>query len=467
LSSETPRKEHESVVNLVTREPELRLSTAGDFQFALPLSSELIERFRGSMVSVRVDGLAFDVTVDEVVPIPTSALSLQEAKYFAAAISFQVLANLHELDGGRDMRPEPGIVSVVPTMHVGDMIPRGGQSTGRVDLAVPEPDSQAVTFARLFDLWSRHHLAVGGAPTTPPYWRTLVNRFEHFLGHDDPARVTAHDVRAYRDHLIQTGRHVRTARDSDLAALRSLFRFGLENDLVPQDPTHGVRVRSGRLVTSRKMLAFSDEEAAIILKAADCERIASRRWIPWLTALTGSRVATMVNLRREDVVCVDGIWCVKVSRKAGPVKTAASERLVPLHPALIERGFIAFVQSGTSERLFIRSYRKVDSTVVGEAGADPYYPGRTTYNRMTEWIHSLGLEIGRSAGKDPNHAWRHWFKEKAFSVGIPEKITDAIVGHAQISAARRYGNVTLGQMHDALCQVPVPAPNRNTHRNAA
>ena len=454
-------------MGLIAREPELRLGAAGDFHFALPLAGELIDRFRGSSVAVRVDGLAFDVTVDEVVAIPTSALTLQEAKYFAAAISFQVLATLHDSGNAREDRPISARLALVST-DSGDAraaLPAAKAEPAPVPAA--EPVSASLTFTELFDLWSRHHLAVGGAPTTPPYWRTLVGRFEHFLGHADPARVTAHDVRAYRDHLIQTGRHVRTARDSDLAALRSLFRFGVENDLVPSDPTSGVRVRSGRLVTSRKMLAFSDEEAAIILKAADCERIASRRWIPWLTALTGSRVATMVNLRREDVVCVDGIWCVKVSRKAGPVKTAASERLVPLHPALIERGFIAFVQSGTSERLFIRSYRKVDAAVVGDAGADPYYPGRTTYNRMTEWIHSLGLEIGRSAGKDPNHAWRHWFKEKAFSVGIPEKITDAIVGHAQISAARRYGNVTLRQMHEALCQMPLPSPDRTDQRNAA
>ncbi|WP_204352243.1 hypothetical protein, partial [Klebsiella variicola] len=76
----------------------------------------------------------------------------------------------------------------------------------------------------------------------------------------------------------------------------------------------------------------------------------------------------------------------------------------------------------------------------------PYNPGRTTRNRLTEWIHSLGLDIGRSSGKDPSHAWRHWFKEKAFEVGIPEKITDAIVGHAQASISRRYGSVSVQVM---------------------
>jgi site-specific recombinase XerD len=432
-------------LHLTAREPELRLGSAGEFQFQLPLASDLIDRFRGERIAVRVDGLAFAVAVDDLVAIPAAARSLQEAKYFAAAISFQILAVLHERGEGRGIR-RPAKVLAFPRV---------------ADRAI-NPDShsadRSLTISSLFERWSRHHLSIGGAPTTPPYWSTLVGRFIGFLGHDDPLKVTTATIRAYREHLVGSGRHIRTARDSDLAALRSLFRFGVENDLLPADPTAGVRFRSGRLAENRKMLAFTDHEATTILEAADHQTIPARRWVPWLTAFTGSRVATMVNLRREDVIRVDGIWCVRISRGAGPVKTTASERIVPIHPAILQRGFIDFVQTCDRERLFIASSPRIgaDGAVIGGAKSAVYYPGRTTYNRMTEWIHSLGLDIGRSAGKDPNHAWRHWFKEKAFSVGIPEKITDAIVGHAQISAARRYGSVTIELMLAELRKIPSP-----------
>ncbi|MFT3953031.1 MAG: hypothetical protein QM722_00905 [Piscinibacter sp.] len=420
------------------------------------MNADLIGWFRGVGVPVRVDGLAFTVSVDDVVKIPTAARTLQEAKYFAAAISFQILSAMHELRGAFAPQQAAKVLEFPRAEAVAAPV---AVVSGVDRLPAPiVPGDGALTVSGLFERWSRHHLSVGGAPTTPPYWSTLVRRFIDFLGHDDPLKVTAHMVRSYREHLVQSGRHIRTARDSDLAALRSVFRFGVENDLIPADPTAGVRFRSGRLATSRKMLAFTDQEAQTILAAADGQTIPARRWVPWLTAFTGSRVATMVNLRREDVIEVDGIWCVRISRGAGPVKTTASERIVPIHPAILARGFIEFARACDRERLFIASSPRLGADgAPGESPkVTPYYPGRTTYNRMTEWIHSLGLEIGRSAGKDPNHAWRHWFKEKAFAVGIPEKITDAIVGHAQINAARRYGSVTVELMAAELRKIPAP-----------
>lgn len=304
-----------------------------------------------------------------------------------------------------------------------------------------------IGFSGLFEQWRRAHLACGGAPTTPPYWKVLVGRFTVFLGHDHPDAVTAQDIRAYRDHLIGSGRRLRTARHSDFAALRALFRFAVENGLLPSDPTAGVRFRAERLGGGRPMLAFSMEEARAILAAADGQTIAARRWIPWLTALTGSRVAAIANLRREDVANINGIWCLRVSRLAGPVKTAASERVVPIHPALLERGFISFVQGLDRTRLFVHER---------DGAVSAYHPARSTVRHLTEWLHGLGLGIGRPARKDPNHAWRHWFKEQAFAAGIPEKITDAIVGHAQATTARRYGSVSVEAMARELEKIPGP-----------
>lgn len=259
--------------------------------------------------------------------------------------------------------------------------------------------------------------------------------------------MTAQDLRSYRDHLLRIGRRLRTARHADFAALRAIFQFAVENQMLAANPTLGVKFRQDRLAAADGMRAFSMAEARAILSAADGQTIASRRWVPWLTALTGSRIAAVANLRRDDVVEVDGIWCLRISREAGPIKTAASERLVPLHPAIVKRGFLKFVQACPHERLFVRPQ---------DASETGYHPGRSTVRRLTEWIHSLGLDIGRAARKDPNHAWRHWFKEQAFVVGIPEKIADAIVGHSQATTGRRYGQVSLATMARELKRIPSP-----------
>ena len=463
-------------MSAVASQPELSCAPNGTFSFALPIAANISDDLFGESVRVNVDGLVFDVTIDRHIQIPPVCRSIQDAKYFAMAISFQILVHANEtltaiteavplraVDAA--VEPEEPIAGVaVRTVSAGNEVIENSLAPDlgpQADPAFSKSSADtAFSFADLFERWREHHLLSGGAPTTPPHWETLIQRFADFVGHDDPGRVSTQDVRNYRDHLIRSGRLIRTARHSDLAALRSVFRFGIEQGLLAMsDPTAGVRFRHNRLGTGRRMMAFSDEEARVLLKAADLEDKPARHWIPWLTALTGSRISTIVNLRREDVVKLDDIWCIRISRQAGPVKTAASERIVPLHPLILERGFIDFALSAGRDRLFINRTRDdfiLDGKVTSPATPGPYNPGRRTRNRLTEWIHSLGLDIGRSAGKDPSHAWRHWFKEKAFEVGIPEKITDAIVGHAQASVSRRYGAVSIPIMFEELKKIPDP-----------
>ena len=38
----------------------------------------------------------------------------------------------------------------------------------------------------------------------------------------------------------------------------------------------------------------------------------------------------------------------------------------------------------------------------------------------------------------PNHAWRHTFKARAARVGMDERYSDAITGHAPASTGRSY-----------------------------
>ena len=90
-----------------------------------------------------------------------------------------------------------------------------------------------------------------------------------------------------------------------------------------------------RTPTNERKRSFTDEEAAIVLTAAVGEKDAVKRWVPFLDAYTGARVSELCQLRREDILQVDGIWCMKMDPEAGSLKTASSERLVPLHPALV------------------------------------------------------------------------------------------------------------------------------------
>ncbi len=437
---------------------DIRIDREGRVFFAIPLPTTVVRKYRNLAVDVVYDCFRFCVDVDDEVALPLASRSFDDARSAVSVVANQVVVRLLELERSaqgvgiavRDSRqaphanlnamPGPGIVA---------------EARGNAGCA----DQQKRTFAELFEAWALQHVQTGGAPTTPPYWRVLVQRFVVFLGHDRPQDVTPHDIRAYRDHLIATGRRLRTARHSDFAALRALFQFAVENEFVTGNPTSGIRFKPERLAATQSMKAFSAVQARGILAAADRQTLAARRWIPWLTALTGSRVAAIANLRKQDVVQVEGIWCVRISRQAGPIKTAASERLVPIHSAILARGFLAFVEKTERERLFIEKPLAVNGlqpVITVETGPSVYHPARSTLRRLSDWLHSLDLGIGRDAKVDPNHAWRHWFKEQAFAEGVPEKITDAIVGHAQATTSRRYGSVSIAMMAESLEKIRPP-----------
>src|SRR5207302_10507631 len=98
--------------------------------------------------------------------------------------------------------------------------------------------------------------------------------------------------------------------------------------------------------------SFTNEEAKTILRAALSENDPFKRWVPWIGAYTGARLSEICQLRREDVLQTDGIWCVKFLAEAGQLKNRNSERAVPLHPALVKSGLLEFVAASKPGPLF-------------------------------------------------------------------------------------------------------------------
>jgi integrase len=67
---------------------------------------------------------------------------------------------------------------------------------------------------------------------------------------------------------------------------------------------------------------------------------------------SGARVSEICQLRSEDIIKIEQIWCMKLDPEAGSIKTSGSERIIPLHPALIEIGFLKFAAEAKSGPLF-------------------------------------------------------------------------------------------------------------------
>jgi intergrase/recombinase len=71
-----------------------------------------------------------------------------------------------------------------------------------------------------------------------------------------------------------------------------------------------------------------------------------RYWIPLITMHSGMRLNEVCQLYLEDVQKVDGVWCFDINENAEDkkLKTPASARVIPVHPLLIELGFMDYVK---------------------------------------------------------------------------------------------------------------------------
>ena len=336
---------------------------------------------------------------------------------------------------------------------------------GGMVLTPPEPELNTLAGAQvnstasvpILSTFDAYAAAQGITPGVRDEWRSNIKRLIEFSKHDDAARLTTAGLIEWRNTLLsqptKSGRlrGPRTVRSKYLAPVRAMLTWAVEEKMLPTNAASGIVVRVPRKAKLRER-DFTAEEANAILIATlkppanslSAGHALARRWIPWLCAYTGARVNEFSQMRGKDVVEVEGIWTVRITPEAGTVK-AKEARTVPLHPHLIEQGFVDVVLAHGPGPLFydpekqrVRSDNNRHFKKVGE--------------RLAQWVRK---EVGIvDPAIQPNHAWRHTFKTLGYSVGMEERVADAIQGHAPKTTGRTYGRPTLKDLDRAIASIP-------------
>lgn len=280
----------------------------------------------------------------------------------------------------------------------------------------------------------------------------IKRRFEMliaFLRHDDTRRVTKQDIIRWRDHRLANKISVKTINDSDIASFSNVFNWGVDRGWLDANPTDKATIKAMRKKAKLREEFFTRDETAKILahaKAATGSRrenpktTAARRWVPWLCAYSGARVAEMIQLRKQDVrKDHEHGWVIRLTPEAGSIKNNKFCD-VPVHEHLVATGFIDFVNGAKPGHLFCNLGE--DGTIEGTAGG--------VYSRVREWV--------REAVKDenvaPNHAWRYTFKSYGLEAGIEALTLDAISNYSPRTQGEAYTKVTLKARADAMAKFP-------------
>jgi hypothetical protein len=143
------------------------------------------------------------------------------------------------------------------------------------------------------------------------------------------------------------------------------------------------------------------------------------------------------------------VWCLDIRLdnrgKDGSLKNLGSERKVPLHPAVIEEGFLRYVDGLPK-----------DGPLFPNLTPDRYgRRGGSGSKRLCRWIRvNLGMNNSRKA---PNHAWRHRFKSVSRRAGIDEEYHEALTGHTgEGSEGREYGEYEMQVLYREICKIRNP-----------
>lgn len=318
-----------------------------------------------------------------------------------------------------------------PAASVLAMFPSSQTST-----AVPRAQKRRVPFDDVIKGWKSERRPVA---KTVYEWSRVFDQLTLFLGHDDASALTADDLIRWKSAMVAEGLRAKTIQDAKLAPVRSILQWATNNKLLEANVADGVKIDT-RGKQSERIRSFTEEEAKIVLRASAESTDPVRRWVPWIGAYTGARISEICQLRRDDVVQIEGVWCIKVMPEAGSVKTAGSERVIPVHPALEASGFLEFVRKSKSGPIF----SELSPDKFGKRGGN----GTKVIGRF---VRQLGIIDPRIS---PSHSWRHRIKTLGRRHGLAKDILDAITGHGSKSVADTYGEFPVDALFRELCKIP-------------
>lgn len=127
------------------------------------------------------------------------------------------------------------------------------------------------------------------------------------------------------------------------------------------------------------------------------------------------------------------------------IKNDASERLVPVHPKLIELGFIEYVQGLGKQKG--RIFPELPEDIYGNPAA-----------KWGEWFGGYLRKVCKvTDSRMTFHSFRHTFKDYARSARIEEGVQRELMGHEGGDVADQYGSgYALHVLVDAMATYRVP-----------
>ncbi|MGO4527323.1 DUF6538 domain-containing protein, partial [Microvirga sp. 2MCAF35] len=254
--------------------------------------------------------------------------------------------------------------------------------------------------------------------------------------------------------------------------LSALMNWAVNEGYIDRNPARGLKVID-RVRRKDKRYPFSSEQLRLIFNAPlyrGCQDDGpgyarpganyprrGRFWVPLIGLFSGMRLNEICQLDVADVRLIDGIDCFIVTA-GGPdrttdkrLKTENAERAVPIHPILVDLGFVDYVQS----RRVSRDTKLFPELPIACTG---YYS-----DTFSKWFANFLEKTGAKASRTSFHSFRHNFRDALRDAKTAKEIAYALGGwsgdspNGESATAENYGGgFKISTLAEAIAKVHYP-----------
>ncbi|MCK8458700.1 DUF6538 domain-containing protein, partial [Sphingomonas faeni] len=248
--------------------------------------------------------------------------------------------------------------------------------------------------------------------------------------------------------------------NSLMSNMSSFLNWAVNEELLARNPARGLRLPDPINKRDKRSPFDRDQLHAIfnaplyrgcVDGARGYNKVGTQRprnarfWVPLIALFTGARLGEICQLDATDIRTVDGVDCIVVSLRSlngttdKQLKTTASDRLIPVHPVLIECGLLHFAEAkrkAGKKKLF-------DDIETGSTGLRPV--------AFSKWFTQFLRACGAQRSRTSFHSFRHNFRDELRAARIDHDIALILggwtTGSSRTAVHENYGS---GYRVDAL-----------------
>jgi integrase len=366
---------------------------------------------------------------------------------------------------GIDVPLADAIAAALASPEVREQTPRAESLRRRPNASRARPDMKLRELAAEWKAKRKPTLKMQAAADK------AVADFTSYLGDIGIGEITADDCFEYRDAVAQmpksmprphrklafVDQHALYSRRVDLdrvmpasikkylGAIQALLGFAFQERYIPANVAAGIKVEGYSKKGDRR--PFTKDELGKLFKdplftqpwsVAQSKSAVSDitlRWLFLLGLMTGGRIEELGQVLLTDVKTEMRVRYIDVTDYVDPeaeteanrVKTEGSRRVLPLHPKLVELGFMEYVERQRASGA-LRLFPDLKADKLGV--------------KTKEASRRAARVIDQAVSKDPRivfYSFRHTFKDLCRDADVPKDVHDQLTGHAPADVGGGYG----------------------------